>query len=303
MGNISLWFYIPKYVKKKYVKDLNIIKHIRPTISLFIPQIAIQVYTVLDKTMIGYILKDMTEVGNYEQSQKIIKFALIIVTSMGTVIIPRIANTFANNNKEEIKRYLEKTFNIVWMLGIPIMFGIMAISYKFVPWFLGDGFEESKILLIVGAPLIMAIGLNNVSGMQYLIPTKQQNIFTKSVIIGAVLNFGINLIFIPIFKSIGAIIASVMAETIILIVQLIYIRKDVPLKFVYQNCFKYIISGIIMLAIIVIVGNFLNASMVTTFIQIIAGAIIYFLALIIFKDKLILEFFDKLKNFKLKGSE
>ncbi len=296
LGNMSLWLYLPKYIKKEYAKKLNIIKHLRPTISLFIPQIAIQVYTVLDKTMIGYILKDMTEVGNYEQSQKIIKFSLTIVTSMGTVIIPRIANTYANNDKEEIKKYLERTFNIAWFLGIPIMFGIMAISYKFVPWFLGNDFEKSKILLIVGAPLIMAIGLNNVSGMQYLIPTKQQNIFTKSVVIGAILNFGINLIFIPIFKSIGAIVASVIAETIILIVQLIYIRKEIPLNIVYKNCSKYILSGIIMLCITVWFGNLLNANMITTVLQIIVGAVSYFVILIILKDKLIYELLKKFKE-------
>lgn len=296
LGNLSLWFYLPKYIKKISLKELNVIKHIKPTISLFIPQIAVQVYTVLDKTMIGYILNDMTEVGNYEQSQKIIKVALTIVTSLGTVVAPRIANTIANNKKEEVEKYLANSFQFVWFLGIPITFGIMAISNKFVPWFLGEGFEKSKILLIVGAPLIMAIGLNNVSGMQYLIPTKQQNIFTKSVIIGAIINFGINSIFIPIFKSTGAIVASVIAETTILIVQLIYIRKEIPLSIVYKNCPKYIVSGLIMFGITVLAGNFLKASLVTTIIQIIIGAISYFLTLIILKDKLIYEILAKYMN-------
>ena len=196
VGNLTLWIYIPKYIQKIKFKKLNLIKHLRPTISLFVPQIAMQIYTVLDKTMIGNILGDMNQVGNYEQSQKIIRIALTIVTALGTVVSPRIANTMANNKKEEVNRYIERSFKVVWMIGIPIMLGIMAISNTVVPWFLGEEYEQSIILLRIGALLIMAVGLNNVSGIQYLIPAKKQSLYTKSVAIGAVFNFLFNLVLI-----------------------------------------------------------------------------------------------------------
>ncbi len=294
LGNMSLWLYLPKYIDKINIHKLNIKKHIKPTISLFIPQIAMQVYTVLDKTMIGAILKDMSEVGNYEQSQKIVKVALAIVTSLGTVLATRIANTYANNDKETIIKYLEKAFHIVWLLGIPIMFGIMAISSKFVPWFLGNDFEKSKLLLVVGAPLVIAIGLNNVSGIQYLIPTKKQSIYTKSVIAGAIFNLTFNIIFIPILKSIGAIIASVMAEFIILLVQLYYIRKDFSLKIVYNNSKKCIISGILMFLIVFLVGYFMPANILTTIVQIFIGILIYFGILFILKEELFYDIINKI---------
>ena len=296
IGNLSLWFYLPQFIKKINISDLNIFKHIKPTILLFIPQIAIQIYTVLDKTMIGVLLKDMTEVGNYEQSQKIIKVALTVVTSLGTVVSPRIANTIANHQNDKIEDYLKNSFNFVWFLGIPIMFGVMAISYEFVPWFLGEGFEKSKLLLIVGAPLIIAIGLNNVSGIQYLIQSKQQNLFTKSVIAGAIFNFVTNLILIPIFKSVGAIITSVCAESLILIVQLVYIRKQINLKIVLNNCLKYVMSGLIMLIAVSLLGIYMQANIMTTFLQVVVGMIIYFVLLIILKDKFTYNIIHKVKE-------
>ena len=76
IGNASLWIYVPQYVRTIPVKKLRPFKHLKPTIGLFIPQIAIQVYTVLDKTMIGMMVNDKSEVGFYEQSQKIIKLLL-----------------------------------------------------------------------------------------------------------------------------------------------------------------------------------------------------------------------------------
>ena len=83
LGNISLWIYLPKYIEKIKFKDLKVLRHLKPTIGLFIPQVAIQIYTVLDKTMIGSIIEDKSEVGFYEQAQKIVKLLLTIATSYG----------------------------------------------------------------------------------------------------------------------------------------------------------------------------------------------------------------------------
>ncbi len=82
--------------------------HLKATIGLFIPQIAIQIYTLLDKVMIGVIIDDKSEVGYYDQAQKIIKILLTVVTSLGTVMIPRMANTFANGDMKQIKEYMKK---------------------------------------------------------------------------------------------------------------------------------------------------------------------------------------------------
>ena len=296
IGNLSLWAYLPKFLTKITKKQINLKQHIKPTIELFIPQIAIQVYTLLDKTMLGKILGDMSEVGNYEQSQKIIKLSLTLVTALGIVVSPRIANTMAKGKKEDVKNYLANSFNFVWFLGMPIMVGIIVVAQKAVPWFLGEDFINSINLLIIGSPIIMAIGLNNVSGVQYLIPARKQKSFSNSVIIGAIFNFCFNLILIPKFKAIGAIISSVMAEIVVFFVQLLYIRKEVPLKIVYENSFKYIISSIIMGIIIYFTTMNMSASMTTTIIQVIIGILVYGIMLIILKDKFLYQIVDKIKN-------
>lgn len=296
IGNLSLWLYLPKSIEKVKVKDLKILKHLKPTISLFIPQIAVQIYTVLDKTMLGYIIENKSEVGIYEQSQKIVRVPLTLVTALGTVVSPRIASINANNKKEEIKDYLSNSFRFVWFLGIPLMFGIMAITKTLVPWFLGEGFNKAKIVIMAGAPIIMAIGLNNVSGVQYLVATKKQNFFTKSVIIGAIFNFTANMILIPKFRAAGAMIASVFAETLILVIQLIDIRKDIPTKIVYKCSINYIISGIIMFVITFGVGFLLDSTIKATIIQIFIGAFIYGIILLILKDKMLYDGINKIKN-------
>lgn len=295
-GNLSLWIYLPKYIKKINIKDLNIIRHIRPAIMLFIPQIATQIYTVLDKTMIGVIIADKSEVGYYEQAQKIIKLLLTIVTSLGTVMLPRIASTFASGNKEKVRKYMNNSFTFIIMLALPLMFGIISVSSSFVTLFYGYGYEKVTPLLCIISPIIVLIGLSNVTGTQFLLPTKQQNKYTLSVVIGAIINFILNLILIKNFASIGASIATVIAELAVTTTQFILIRKEVKALDVLRISYKYIIAAIIMFICSNSIGWLISNKLLSVFVQISISVIIYFGVLFVLKDKMILEGLTILKS-------
>ena len=292
-ANLSLWIHLPKYLVK-VDKNLRFRRHILPTISLFIPQIAVQVYTLLDKTMLGSLTQNMVQVGNYEQSQKIIKTALVLVTSLGTVVSPRISSTISDGNHKQVVEYLKKSYNFVWLLGFPLMTGLMATANTVVPWFLGKEFSDSIILIMIGSALIMAIGLNNVSGIQYLISVKKQNLFTKSVVIAAIFNFCLNFILIPKFGALGAIISSVLAETLIIIVQAIDIRHDFDVRIIYKGSLKYVTGSIIMFIPVYIMGLVMSPTIITSFIQVAVGGSIYGLYLLIIKDKFTLDIIDNI---------
>lgn len=93
LGNLSLWAYLPKYISRVPRRELRPFKDIKVVWSLFVPTIAIQIYTVLDKTMIGVITGSSFENGYYEQAIKISKMLLAVVTALGTVMVPRIGST------------------------------------------------------------------------------------------------------------------------------------------------------------------------------------------------------------------
>ena len=120
LGNLSMWFYLPKLVGKVALKKLEIKKHVKPTIILFLPQIATSVYTVLDKTMIGYLTGIEEEVAYYEQGQKMVKIVLAFITSLGTVMLPRVANLFKLKEMKKIKQYLSKSFRFIFFISFPI---------------------------------------------------------------------------------------------------------------------------------------------------------------------------------------
>ncbi len=297
IGNISLWFYLPKYIEKIEINKLNILKHIKPVFILFIPQIATQIYTVLDKTMIGTIILDKSEVGFYEQAQKIVKILLAIATSLGTVMMPRISLAFAKHENDKIKKYMNKSFAFISMLAFPIMFGIISVSDSFVPLFFGNGYSKVAILIRVISPIVILIGISNVIGTQYLLPTKQQAKYTFSVITGAIVNFILNFILIKKYWSIGASIATVIAELSVTVVQLILVRQDIRIWDIIKTTHKYIISSIIMFLISMLIAYVLPVGAVTMIIQIVVSVIVYFMILVLMKDDLIFEGLYKIKKF------
>lgn len=285
LGNMTVWLYVPKYIEKININELELKKHIIPTISLFAPQIAIQIYTVLDKTMIGNITKDMTEVGYYEQAQKIVKAALTVTTALQTVMNSRIANAYATKNQEEIKKCLKTSFNFVWFITIPMALGIMVISPKFVPIYFGTGFEGVTSIMIATAPILIPIGLSGVSGVQYLVQIGKQKIFTISVTIGALVNIVLNTILIHYFKGVGAAIASIIAETVILLIQLNFIREQFKILEVLKAGIKCVIAGIVMVLVIFAIPNMI--------LQIIIGAVVYIVILVILKYQFLIELYNQ----------
>ena len=184
-------------------------------------------------------------------------------------------------------------YRFVWFLGVPLCLGLISVSSNLVPWFFGPNYDKVVILLKILALLILAIGINNVTGMQYLIPSKRQNIFTFTVVFGACVNFVLNSIFISLWQSIGAAIASVVAEMSIAVIQLIIVRKELsPLRVIKEGV-HYYIAGLIMFGVAYMLGNALSPSILHTSIIVIAGALTYFAVLFIIKDQF---FISNIKN-------
>ena len=296
ISNLTLWVLVPKTLSKVKIKFTDLKKHMAPVFSMFLPQIVSEVYTVLDKTMLGLLVNDMNEVGIYEQSQKLEKFSLSAITAIGPVMASRVANLYSNNKKDEIKERLKKSFHFVWFSATPVALGIAGIASTLVPWFLGDQFLGAIPVMQIGCLLIFALALSNTIGQQFLVPTGRQKFFTASIIAGAVTNLALNLIMIPTLKATGAIIASVAAESAVALVQLLTIRKTIPIREIIKPFYKCIFSGILMLIVVILLGNILPATAVGTFTQIIVGAIVYVVSMTVLKDKIMLEIWEMVKN-------
>lgn len=290
LSSLCMWIFMPKYLCK--VKGINPFRDIKGIILLFLPTIATQIYLVLDKSMIGWFSNGYTENGYYEQADKLVKITLAIVCALGIVMIPRIAKNYKEGNIEQIKYYLYKSYRYVWMMAIPIMFGLSVLSDMFVGYFFGAGYEKCAILIPILSCLTVFIGMGNVTAIQYFVPTEKQNAVTIMVIVGAIVNVILNLCLIPFFASFGAAIATIVAEFCVTLVGFIYIKKKklFALHPILTCSWKYWIAGIVMGTSEYGIKLLLPETVWSLIVLVLIGVVIYFIALLILRDKMVLEF-------------
>lgn len=283
VGQLVLWVYIPKIIVKVKIGYDDIKSHILPSIKLFIPQIATQIYCVFDKTLVGYF-GSPSEAGIYDMGQKIVYMSLTIPTAMGTVMLPRITNTIANGDIQKVKEYIIKSFNFVSYIAIPLCLGLIGISKGFSVWFLGSEFFKSSYIMEIESIIIILISWSNVTGVQLMLPLGRANEFTLSVTIGAIVDMISNLILVRHLYSIGAAISTVLAEISVTSVQMYLLRRELPFKDMFKDMWKYILSGVLMLICVKLIGSKFKVGFIATVIQICFGVIIYFMVLFILKS-------------------
>lgn len=294
-GQLIMWTGLKDkivFVKPSFKYAFN---HLKPALALFVSQLAIQVYTLLDRTMLGVFTTD-AQVGLYDNSQKTIKLLVTLASSLGVVMLPKMSELFSKGKKEEFKELIYKVFRFVNFISIPMAFGLLAVANSFSLWFYSNKFDGISVLLKVGGFIVIAISWSNILGIQVMLPMKREKEFTISVTIGAITNFILNLMLIFNYKSLGTTIASVAAEFAVTFAQLYFLRDIISLRNVVGTTYKPLIGSIAMFVVINICSKGLPVNVFGTFIQIGVGVIIYGITMIILRDETVKFLFDEINE-------
>ena len=283
LGVLVMWIYVPKFIKKFYFEPQFILSQIKPLLKLFIPQIISMVYVVLDKTMLGIFSTD-EQVGLYEQSQKIIKILQTVVTSLTTVMIPRISYLIANDKHDEVREYMNNTFSYMYYLAVPITIGLFAVADEFSIWFFGESFWAVGPVLKLNAFVIIAVSCGYLIGLQYLIPAGREKQLSLSYLIAAILNFVMNLFMLKRYGAIGAVISTLVAEFSIAIAQLYFVRKELDIWKMLRGTVKSILASIIMFIVIMPIS--LNNLFLSTMVKVFVGILTYIIVMFILKSEI-----------------
>ena len=303
IGNLTLWPYLRKQINFIRLSKLKPLKHFQPTLLLFIPTITTQIYLVVNRIMLGR-MSTQVAVSQFDFGDKMIKLALSLVTATGSVMLPHIANKFAEGDVKSIRNALYKSFDFSTALAIPIMFGLMAISTKFAPWFLGSEYGPTSKVIFYEAPAILFIAWSNVTGTQYLMPIHSEKKYTISVTIGAIVNVIANFYFIKTHGVNGAAFVTVLSEFSILAVQLFFIHGTIKRRQLFTALWKYLLAGFIMYLVVERLNFIMKMNLANLAFQILAGVVIYVIALTVIKAPIIKQALDILMPiFNKKGTD
>lgn len=294
-SNIFNVINIRKYIDLKPVGGYHFKRHLKAVAIFFAMSCATTIYTNLDSVMLKFMVSN-TEAGYYTAAVKLKTILVSIVTSLGTVLLPRVTYYVEKGLLDEFKRVTAKALNFVSLFAVPLMIFFMIFAKEGILFFSGEEYLPSVPAMQVIMPTLLLIGITNILGIQVLIPLGKETVVLKSEVVGAIVDVIANAILIPIIGCTGAATGTLLAEFVVLIIQY-YALKD-HMKGVFKQI-KYanIIVGIFLALLAV---GWLRFVKLGTFLTLMFGAVLFFGTYALFllwrKEPLVLEVWNIFKD-------
>lgn len=255
LGSFVFWFDIHRYVGRPIPHFYKFKTTLTAVFTLMIPQIATQIYTSLDKPLLG-IFQNSTQVAFYDNSQRISNMVLGIITSISLVIMPKMAG----ENQEEQKTVLKKSLEATVMLGTLFAVIIMANTKQFVPFFFGEKFIPMTPLMFFFTLTIIMIPSGGVFANQFALANRRDKDYAFPVVIGAVLELFLSWLLDRPLGALGAMIAILITEFVVLCLRLWVVRDGYNFKYVFHDVPAYLVIALATLAVGMLLPNLLHSA-------------------------------------------
>lgn len=280
ISQLIVWPFIFKEVGFCKIQWADVVQHIKPNLILFIPVLAVSIYKMMDKIMLGY-LTTYTEVGYYESVEKVLAIPICCINALGTVMLPRMSNLLQRKDVKKEKYYFNHSLILSVFVSIPMALGLVAVADVFVPFFYGEGYDPCVKLFYWLMPSSIFVAFASVIRTQYLIPHKKDTAYIVSVVLGAVVNLIGNMILIPRMQSVGAAISTLLAECIVCMSQIYSIKEKDGILSVTKHSLGFLIPGIVMVGVVRVIPIIYNLGF-SILSKIGVGVIVYLVGAILY---------------------
>lgn len=271
---LAVWPFVLSNVNFRRPSLTGIVKHIKPNLVLFLPVVAVSLYNIMDKLMLGSFSTE-EEVGFYTYAERITQIPNTIILALNSVLMPRMANLYAKNDTIKTRNMMDNIMLFAMFMSVLMAFILARIAPNFAPWFYGDEFARCGLFIVMLCPIIIFKGWAGVLRTQYIIPKGKDRVFITSLTIGAVVNLIINYCLIPKYSGIGAVVGTLFAEFAVCLVQFTMIYKEIPFKIYLKDGLAFCCMGLVMYNAVLYI-EYLNVSpFFTMVIQIVIGTILF----------------------------
>lgn len=295
VGNNILNIAFTRRFVKFQVKNLNFKRHLKPIFLLVAVNLAIEIYSLVDTTMLGIFCPD-ENIAFYAYGSKINRIFLQIINTFTIVIVPRLSFYYKEKKYEEFNDILTSTFKIVILLAVPLLVGIQFVGEFFICKVYGDVYINSAYVLRILSAILLVSPIGYLLGSRVILSVGKEWKMIVCVGTGAVVNVVGNYFLIQYLKEYGAAISSVASEVVVMLLYIILAKKYFKLNKFWDTVIKVFLSATIM-------GGYLFGcsfiplnDWVVFFIQVVGAIILYFLLLLLFKEQIITHALKTIKD-------
>ncbi|MDP7180720.1 MAG: oligosaccharide flippase family protein [Candidatus Woesearchaeota archaeon] len=188
-----------------------------------------------------------------------------------------------------------KSMKYLWIIGLPVGVGAYVLAQKIILTFYNQGYVESAVVLQILAIFIPLKFLNYLMGSVLSVAKNQpKRLFCQGITALASVLF--SFLFIPLYSFKGAALAVILAELLLLGLYFVYTSKILGFHNFLPMMVKPCLAALCMAVVLILIK-------LNLFLEIVIGAIVYFLVLFFLKsydhtDKEILEKILKKQDIK-----
>lgn len=236
--------YAPKYVRFS-TRGLEFKKHLKPIFMLVVVNLAIELYTLVDITMMNFMCSEKN-IAFYKYGSSIQKMLLQVVNSFTMVIVPRLSLYYKEKKENDFNHLVSKGLKLIILIAVPLIIGIFFTSDFLIIKMYGEEYNSSATVLKYLSLLLLISPIGYLLGSRMLLVTGNEGKMIIAVGTGAVVNILGNAVLIPLFQELGATIASVISEIVIMFVYVFLGRNHYKLIGMGDTSKKIIMVCIIM---------------------------------------------------------
>ena len=292
-GNYILnMLYAPK-IARFTLKGLSFKEHLKPILALVTVNLAIELYSLVDVTMLG-AMKGEKSVAYYTYAQGINKILQQVINTFTIVVVPRLALYYKEGKKDEFNHLVTRALDSIVALSLPMTAGIWVVADNAIRVFYGSEFSNSVPVLRLVAALVIISPIGYLLGSRILLVTGNENKMVFCVGAGAIVNIIGNFFFIRLYAEQGAALASVISEIVVMVVYISLASRYYRAKTNPKELIKVISATLLMAFAAYGVGFFANNIALKLTLQVLAGAAVYFGILYITKEHLVREYLSRI---------
>lgn len=207
--------YSGKYVRVTF-RGLSPGPFVMPYLVLGLNYVLTSMYTSFNVIFLGMV-HDPEQVGYYTSATKILSIVTAFFTACTTVLLPRMSAVLSEGKEDVFRSFVEKTFNILFLAGVPLVILIEMTAGDIIRVLSGAGYEGSNVPLMIVTPLILIVGLEEILIVQVMMPRKMDRRILRNSVYGAIVGLSLNLLLVRLLKAEGSAIVWLCSETAVLL--------------------------------------------------------------------------------------
>ena len=192
--------------------------------DIFLSTMFISLYTNSNVFILGIMTND-TVVGYYSAANKLIMAVNGVMGPISSAIFPHISALYKESRERAIS-FLHKIIRYIGGGSFLVSLATFILAEPIVHIIMGDSYEESILILRILSFFPFVVSLSNIFGVQTMVTFGMQNIFSRILMLSAMLNFALIFPLIYFGQGVGLSITVMLVETFVTVTMYLILRKN-----------------------------------------------------------------------------